>query len=176
MGSSREPVDSRLAGLAHALGRQIAFHDALVLTGGCTGLPRCAVMGAVGAGGMTIAISPAINSQSHVTDFGYPIDSEVTIFTGMGNKGRNVVLVRSCDACIFISGGMGTLNEFTVAHDDFAANNIIGVLEGTGGLSGKYLELAANTERKTRATIIADTSPQDLVTKIIKRLKTFGDL
>lgn len=167
MGSAGEPEDSEVGRLSYRIGREIAIHGAFLFTGGCPGLPHCATLGARESGGNTIAISPAMNRLSHLNDFCYPLDSDATIFTGMGNKGRNVVLVRSCDACIFVSGGMGTLNEFTIAYDDFCETDVIGVLSGSGGLSDKYLELANLTRKKSRATIIADGSPESLVRKII---------
>lgn len=167
MGSAGEPEDSEVGRLSYRVGKEIAMQGAFLFTGGCPGLPHCATLGARDSGGHTIAISPAMNRLSHLNNFCYPLDSEATIFTGMGNKGRNVVLVRSCDACIFISGGMGTLNEFTIAYDDFYETDVIGVLSGSGGLSDKYLELANLTRKKTRATIINDNSPETLVRRII---------
>jgi uncharacterized protein (TIGR00725 family) len=38
-----------------------------------------------------------------------------SIVTGLG-EGRNIVLVRSCDAIIAIGGGYGTLSEIAFAH------------------------------------------------------------
>ncbi len=170
MGSAREPEHSLSGKQAYAIGKQTASHGAILLTGGCPGLPHSAVLGAMEHGGMTIAVSPAMNRMNHLNDFGYPVDSETMIFTGMGNKGRNVVLVRSCDACVFVSGGMGTLNEFTIAFDDFCENNVIGILESSGGFSDKYMELAGLSAKKTLATILSDTDPIVLVDSIIEHL------
>ncbi len=170
MGSAREPENSLSGKKAFAIGKQSALHGAVLLTGGCPGLPHSAVLGAIEHGGMTIAISPAMNRMNHLNDFGYPVDSETMIFTGMGNKGRNVVLVRSCDACVFVAGGMGTLNEFTIAFDDFCENNVIGILESSGGFSDKYLELAGVSGKKTRAAILSNPDPIVLVDSIIEHL------
>ena len=43
-----------------------------------------------------------------------------------------MVLVRSCDIVLFVAGAMGSLNEFTIAHDE---GKIIGCLTGTGGVA-----------------------------------------
>jgi predicted Rossmann-fold nucleotide-binding protein len=43
-----------------------------------------------------------------------------------------VVLVRSCDIVIFLSGSIGSLNEFTIAYDE---GKVIGCLTGTGGVA-----------------------------------------
>lgn len=170
MGSAREPEDSDVGRLCYDVGKQVASHGAILLTGGCPGLPHAAALGAKQTGGMTVAISPAMNRHSHLSDFGYPLDSEVIIFTGMGNKGRNVILVRSCDACIFVSGGMGTLNEFTIAFDDFCESNTIGILTQSGGLSDSYLNIATCSKRKTLATIVSHTNPESLVKSIVDDL------
>ena len=170
MGSAREPENSLSGQQAFAIGKQTARHGGILLTGGCPGLPHSAVLGAMENGGMTIAVSPAMNRMNHLNDFGYPVDSETMIFTGMGNKGRNVVLVRSCDACVFVSGGMGTLNEFTIAFDDFCENNVIGILESSGGFSDNYIELARASGKKTRATILSNPDPIYLVDSVIEHL------
>ena len=170
MGSARESEDSETGRKAFIIGRQIADNGGILLTGGCPGLPHSAVLGARESGGMTIAISPAMNLLSHSQDFGYPVDSETIIFTGMGNKGRNVILVRSCDACIFVAGGMGTLNEFTIAFDDLSNDNVMGILTGAGGLSDKYMEIIQKTGKTTKATIVSDADPYSLVKNMMDTL------
>ena len=128
LGSASAPEDSPAGISAFRLGGLIADRGAAVLTGGCTGLPHAAVLGARRAKGLTVAVSPAMNPDEHRGRYGYPLDSELIMFTGMGTKGRNVVLVRSADACIFVGGGMGTLNEFTIAFDELESSCAIGVL------------------------------------------------
>ena len=62
-----------------------------------------------------------------------PLDAcAAIVYTGFGLKGRNVVLVRSSDVVLFIAGAMGSLNEFTIAHDE---GKIIGCLTGSGGVA-----------------------------------------
>ena len=55
---------------------------------------------------------------------------DIAITTGMGWM-RNTLTVRAADAVIMISGGIGTLNELTVAYE--LKPTVI--LEGTGGWS-----------------------------------------
>ena len=176
MGSAKEPENSPSGKHAYAIGKRTALHGAVLLTGGCPGLPHSAVLGAAEHGGMTIAISPAMNRISHLNDFEYPVDSETMIFTGMGNKGRNVVLVRSCDACVFVSGGMGTLNEFTIAFDDLAENNVIGILNSSGGFSDKYMELVRVSGKRTRTTILSDSDPVALVDRVVEHLGKLNNM
>ena len=95
------------------------------------------------------------------------------IFTGFGGKGRNVVSVRSCDAAVFISGGSGTLNEFTIAFDE---GKICGILLETGGMTGIIEDLEKNiiggrkSALKRPAAIVYDSDPEKLIEKVIKAL------
>jgi uncharacterized protein (TIGR00725 family) len=124
-------VDESVVSKARDIGRQIALKGHVLVTGACTGLPYEAVKGAREKKGKSIGYSPAKDMGGHVNEHNFPQDSaDEIVFTGLGKKGRNVVSVESCDACIFISGRMGTLNEFTIAYDN---GKIMGVLTGTGG-------------------------------------------
>ena len=51
---------------------------------------------------------------------------------------RNTLVVRAADAVIMISGGIGTLNELTIAYQDKPTV----ILEGTGGWSDRIREIA----------------------------------
>ncbi|MFH0821289.1 MAG: LOG family protein [Pseudomonadota bacterium] len=166
LGSASRREDSPEGLLARRVGELVASAGAVLLTGGCMGLPHAAVAGARSLGGLTIAVSPAENRNDHEVRFCYPNDGDITIFTGMGTKGRNVVLVRSSDACVFIGGGMGTLNEFTIAFDDLDETRAIGVLTGTGGFSDELMGLAAMVERRTRALLTTDQDPAALMARI----------
>ncbi len=87
----------------------------------------------------------------------------------MGKKGRNAVFVHSCDAMIFIGGGMGTLNEFTIAFDE---GKVIGVLENSGGLSSELEKLASfggNRQGKKLGVIVKDADAEKLVDKVLEK-------
>jgi predicted Rossmann-fold nucleotide-binding protein len=111
-----------------------------------------------------------MNEEEHVRVHGYPADAKVAIYTGLGKKGRNVILVRSARICVFLAGGMGTLNEFTIAHDELSEKCVIAVLSGSGGFSDEYLRLAESSRRKTRAALIAAHDPEELVHKSVQEL------
>src|SRR4029079_14505213 len=87
--------------------------------------------GAKNAGGLVIGILPGLDKS----DANAYVD--VAITTGMGWM-RNTLVVRAADAVIMISGGIGTLNELTVAYEDKPTV----VLEGTGGWSDPIREAA----------------------------------
>lgn len=148
----------------------MAARGGILLTGGCPGLPHAAAQGAMSVGGLTVAVSPAANEQEHVSVYGYPSDSRVIVCTGMGTKGRNVVLVRSANACFFLGGGMGTLNEFTIAFADLGPKCAIGILSGTGGFSGDYIGLASKAGQDPAALLYEDADPEMLVERALKHL------
>src|SRR6266540_698672 len=131
MGSAEEMPDT--VAKAEALGRAIAARDAILLTGATTGLVYVVGKAARYAGATHIGISPAHDAAEHVERYALPLDAcDAIVYTGFGLKGRNVVLVRSCDVVIFISGSIGSLNEFTIAYDE---GKIIGCLTGSGGVA-----------------------------------------
>ena len=163
LGSASTPRDSSEGAKAYTLGKLVAMEGCVLLTGGCTGLPHAAVSGAASAGGLTVAISPATNRKEHESLYRYPVDSHVILFTGMGRKGRNVVLIRSADACIFLKGGMGSLNEFTIAFDVMGSTSAIGVLVGGGGLTDEIPRLASLASRPPHTYLFADSDPEYLL-------------
>jgi len=173
LGSAKVPAESPIREKAAQIGRAIARHRGVLLTGGCPGLPHAAVQGARSSGGLTVAVSPALNRDEHVQAYAYPLDSDVCIFTGMGTKGRNVILVRSADACVFIGGGMGTLNEFTIAFDDLGPRNALGIMSGTEGLSAEIPRLAALVDGPDRARLVVEADPHTLVQRLFDHISTY---
>ncbi|MCK4335435.1 MAG: hypothetical protein KAT94_00160 [Candidatus Aenigmarchaeota archaeon] len=153
---------------AFELGKEIAKHDCILVTGATTGLPYEAVKGAKEGGGFVVGISPAHNLEEHVNKYGMPKEShDVVIFTGFGRKGRNLINVRSCDASIFVSGSYGTLNEFTTAYDE---GKVMGIMEGTGGVSDHLKEIVKICNKETGAKIFYDSDPRKLVEKLLEVL------
>src|SRR3989344_719276 len=97
---------------AYELGKLIAEHDLVLVTGATTGIPNWAAKGAKEAGGITIGFSPAASKIAHVKSYHLPLDyQDLIVYTGFDYSGRNLLLVRSADAVITVCGRMGTLNE-----------------------------------------------------------------
>src|SRR5438270_3222717 len=143
---------------AEALGRAIAERDILLLTGATTGLTYIVAKSAREAGAFHIGISPASDEREHVERYNLPLDScDAIIYTGFGLKGRNVVLVRSCDVVLFIAGSIGSLNEFTIAYDE---GKIIGCLTRTGGVADELKRLIETFQKPTKARIVYDDNPE----------------
>jgi hypothetical protein len=79
-----------------------------------------------------------------------------------------VVLVRSCDVVLFIAGAMGSLNEFTIAHDE---GKVIGCLTGTGGVAAEadYL-LQKFGKRTTGSRVFQSSDPDELLDQCLRSL------
>src|SRR5215216_4500644 len=160
--SARLETGNTLVDKAERLARAIAQKDAILLTGATTGIVY--VVGKMGhdAGCFHVGISPGSNEREHLEVYKLPVDAcDALIYTGFGLKGRNVVLVRSCDIVLFVSGAMGSLNEFTIAHDE---GKIIGCLSGTGGVAdeSEYL-LQKFGKRGTMARVFQNEDPEKLI-------------
>lgn len=159
MGSAEDLPDT--VEKAEELGRAIAARDAIVLTGATTGLVYVTGKAARDGGATHIGISPAHNAQEHVEKYALPLDAcEAIIYTGFGLKGRNVVLVRSCDVVIFIAGSIGSLNEFTIAYDE---GKVIGCLTGTGGVADEIKRLTNVFTKQTQSQLFYDEDPVRLI-------------
>jgi len=152
---------------AREIGKQIALHNGVVITGACFGLPHEAVIGAKKAGGITIGVSPAISEEKHKQDYNFPTENyDLIFYTGYGFSARDVWLMRMSDAVIFICGRIGTLNEFTICFED---NRLMGVLEGTGGTADEIKRII-KIANKGPGRIIYEKDPKKLVEKICKEI------
>lgn len=160
--SARLDTGRQVVEKAERLARAIAGRDVVLFTGATTGLVYVVGKTAHDAGCFHIGISPGSNELEHVELYKLPLDScDALVYTGFGLKGRNVVLVRSCDVVLFVAGAMGSLNEFTVAHDE---GKIIGCLKGTGGVADEsdYL-LQKFGKRATAARVFQNEDPEKLL-------------
>ena len=162
----KKEFQSKVKELAGAL----AKCEALLLTGATTGLIYEVGKAARDAGIVHVGISPASSLHEHAERYQLPTDAcDVLVYTGFGLKGRNVVLVRSCDIVIFIAGAMGSLNEFTIAHDE---GKIIGCLSGTGGVADEVDYLVKTFSKKTGARVFQDADPYALLEACTRALTT----
>src|SRR3989440_1505793 len=167
MGSAEEV--SVLHEKATALGKAIASRKVILLTGATTGLIYATGKAAHDVGALHIGISPAHDECEHVETYALPTDAcDAIIYTGFGLKGRNVVLVRSCDVVVFIAGSIGSLNEFTIAYDE---GKIIGCLIGTGGVADELKRLIETFQKSTKARIVYDDNPELLIDTCLDLLK-----
>lgn len=163
--SARRPaLESKLMGLATAFAKR----DAILFTGATTGLIYEVGKAARAAGVFHVGISPASSLEEHANRYQMPTDADVLVYTGFGLKGRNVVLVRSCDLVIFVAGAMGSLNEFTIAHDE---GKVIACLRGTGGVADEVDYLLEKFSKDTGAKVFQHEEPEALIDACVSELE-----
>ena len=172
MGSAQrnlnDDIAERMRSLANALGRAIATHNCTLITGATTGFPDLISRAARSAGAVTIGVSPAQSREEHVSRYSLPDDgADIIIYTGFGLKGRNIVNVRSSDIVVIVGGGIGTLNEFTIAFDE---GKVIGILEGTGGVADRIKEIAGLSGREVASELVFASSPEALIESCLQVL------
>ncbi len=153
---------------AYEVGREIALHNAVLITGATIGIPQWATRGAKSAGGVSIGLSPAVSRAAHVKTYHLPTKyMDLIIYTGFDYSGRNMLMTRSSDAVITICGRIGTLNEFTTAFED---KRIVGVLTGSGGTE-VLIDNILKEAKRGRKRIVFDDDPKRLVEKVIAMTK-----
>ncbi len=163
-------IPADLAESSREIGREIARNNCILITGSCMGLPHEAVLGASKEEGMILGFSPAANLKEHIDpplSYPYPSKGMTLIYTEMGKEGRTPLLIRNCDAVIFVRGSVGTFIEFSLAYH---MGKIVGVLEGTGRVSEQIPEIFKNIGKDTGTVLILERDPKTLVKKVIEAL------
>jgi uncharacterized protein (TIGR00725 family) len=97
-------VDQKDLTIAEEVGSLIAKKGAILITGGMGGVMHAASQGAKQADGLVIGILPTVDRESANPYVDIPI------ITGLG-EARNVIIARTCDCAIAVSGKYGTLSE-----------------------------------------------------------------
>ena len=171
MGSAQGPVIENQENIRKAieLGHHIAKADCFLVNGACPGLPDEAAFGAHQAGGFVMGVSPAFSEKEHIEQYRSPIDYyDIILYTGLGLMERDIINIRSSDAIILLGGGVGTLNEFTVAYDE---GKVIGVLTGSGGVSNHIEDILEICNRPMSEKIVSDEDPKKLLDKVLEAIK-----
>jgi uncharacterized protein (TIGR00725 family) len=174
MGSAAEFDDSdAVVKQAVLLANAISARDVVLITGATTGIVYRVGKAAHYNGTFHIGISPGSSQIEHIDRYKLPTDAcDALVYTGFGLKGRNVVLVRSSDIVIFISGAMGSLNEFTIAHDE---GKIIGCLKNTGGVADEVDYLLEKFSNQTGARVFQNSDPELLLDECLKASAVIPD-
>ena len=118
---------------AEEVGRLLAEHGCVVVTGGRGEVMAAAARGAKSAGGTTIAVLPG-ESRAGGNEW-----SDHVIATGVGHA-RNLAVVASADAVIAVGGRWGTLAEIGFAR---VLGRPVVLLEPGWKVEGEGLERAA---------------------------------
>jgi uncharacterized protein (TIGR00725 family) len=98
-----------IAELAFELGELIAAEGWTLVCGGMGGVMKQACRGARSRGGVTLGILPG-NSRSAANPY-----LSYSVVTGLG-EARNVLVVKSSQVLIAVSGSYGTLSEIALAN------------------------------------------------------------
>ena len=165
IGSAEGGTDEKLLNYARDMGREVAIHKCLLLTGATTGLSYEAVKGAKEVGGFTVGFSPASDEREHIEKYKLPTEYfDFIVFTGHGYTGRTVPFIKSSDAIIGIAGNIGTLREYLTA---FSEGKVTGVLSGSGGASDIVIRDALEGKNGKK---IFNSDPKLLVKEVIESL------
>jgi len=154
-----DPPSAEALRAAELVGANIAGAGAILITGGLSGVMEAASRGAKRANGLVIGMLPGFKKD----DANRYVD--VALTTGMGWM-RNTLVVRAADAVIMISGGIGTLNELTIAYQDKPTI----ILEGTGGWSDRIRDIAyrgKHLDESGSATLHFAATPEEAVDRAI---------
>lgn len=155
--------------LARKVGEEIAKRGHVLITGATTGVPLEAAKAAKKAGGISIGFSPAGSEIEHKKKYKLPDTKffDHIFYTEEGYTGRDLLMVRSVDASIVIDGRIGTLHEFTTAFEE---KEIVGVLEGSGGIADEIRHILG-VAKKGQRKVIFDSEPARLLEKVIEKIK-----
>lgn len=166
MGSASGPQieDPQAREKARLLGEAIAERGYILINGACPGLPHDALLGAKNKGGFTLGISPAFSEYEHINEYLSPDGHDIIIFTGMGFMERDIINIRSSDAIVIVGGGIGTLNELTIAYDE---GRPVGVLTNSGGISNAVPHVIEELCKRTiPPNMVFDDNPEKLIGKL----------
>ncbi len=175
--------------LAQELGAELAQKNSIVITGACSGMPYAVALAAKQNGAEVWGFSPALNEEEQKS--AYPHD-DITLYNKLFYvpqqynqlfflpeklpaardwnarlKYRNAISTITADAGILISGGWGTMNEFT---NLLYEGKPVGVLTGTGGLADELPEWFAKLRKKSDSRVLFSSNPDEIVSSLIKEL------
>ncbi|MET0102624.1 MAG: phosphoribosyltransferase family protein [Sedimenticola sp.] len=138
---------------------------ALVGTGG--GVGAICAGHAKTLGVQIVGISPCSNAEEHRRLLNEePGLYGLMIYSGVGYKGRNIILARSADAVVAIQGGMGTLHELATAWDE---GKIVGVVRGSEGTAAALFPGIVDTlpTKNGAARLVSKASIEEVMDGII---------
>ncbi len=148
-----------------AMGREIAAHGAVLVTGATTGFPMWSAIGCKEAGGLSVGFSPATSEKEHIQVYNLPVDyMDIIVYTGFGFPGRDLILTRSSDAILFGCGRIGTIHEFTIGFED---EKPMGILEAQWETDDVIKTIIKNGHRGSN-NIVFDTDPKALVERVLE--------
>lgn len=153
------------------IGREIARQDCILINGACPGLPDEAAKGAKEVGGFVFGVSPAFSEAEHTQEYKSPHEHlDIVLYSGLGFMERDIINIRASDAIITLGGGIGTVNEFTVAYEE---GRVIGILTESGGFSDHFKNLVLNCDREITPNMTFNSDPIALVHEVLELIKKY---
>lgn len=173
MGSASGPQteDPLARQKATELGVEIGKRGHIFINGACPGLPHDAMIAAKDHGAFTVGVSPAFSEYEHMNEYMSPRGHDMIIFTGMGFMERDIINIRSADGVVIVGGGIGTLNEFTIAYDE---GRPCGILTNSGGISNSIPHIVQDLcKRNIPPNMVFDDDPARLLDKLEVAIRAF---
>ncbi len=154
------PLPPHVKQAAYRVGQAIARHGAILVCGGLGGVMEAAAHGVYDAGGVSIGFLPGMDRGAANPYLTYVFP------TGMGTL-RNYLIIRSAHAAILIAGGVGTLQEATIAYDHRVP---VVLLRGTGGWADRLPAIlvdAAFLDERRLTRFYQTTDPEEAVSLVM---------
>lgn len=175
--------------LAQDLGNALAQRDVIAVTGGGSGMPYVVAQVAKQRGAEVWGFTSEYDEEAQKK--AYPLDDITTydklfyvphqynhLFSldhelsaardwSARLKYRNLVSTIQVDAGIIVSGGWGTMNEFTNLLYD---GKPVGVLLGTGGLADELPVWFPRLRKKSESIVFFHHDPAGLVSAVLQEL------
>ena len=121
--------------------------------------------------GFSVGVSPAFSEYEHVNEYQSPHDHDMIIYTGLGFMERDIINIRSADGVVIIGGGIGTLNELTIAYDE---GRPIGIITNSGGISNDIPHVIEDLcQRTIPPNMVFDDDPSALLDKLEIAIRAF---
>lgn len=151
------------------LWKWIAKMDCVLITWACPGLPNEAAIWAKKNDWFVIWISPAFSEYEHKKIYRSPsADYDAIMYTWAWLMERDITNIRSSDAIIIVWWWVWTLNEFTIAYDEW---KVVGILKWSWWISDNIPEILKMCNRPMENRIITASDPKKLVERVIIWIK-----
>jgi len=161
------PLPSHVTEAAYHVGRHIARAGAVLVCGGLGGVMEAAAHGAHDEGGVAIGFIPGLDRAAANPYLTYVFP------TGLGTL-RNYLIIRSAHAAVLIAGGVGTLQEATIAYDHQVP---VVLLQGTGGWADRLPSMlieGAYLDNRRKVAFRTATAPEEAVIMALQAARRVG--